>query len=98
VAAPSTYCGNGYHPATYLTHGTWFGEPDIRNCRYLMLFGTQNGSVTNHLPMELAAKMADARMDGMKLIVVDPPASTPAPRRMTACQSGREPTARCLCR
>jgi molybdopterin-containing oxidoreductase family molybdopterin binding subunit len=66
------YCGNGYHPVTYLTHGTWFGEPDIRNCRYLMLFGTQNGSVTNHLPMELAAKMADARMDGMKLVVVDP--------------------------
>lgn len=66
------YCGNGYHPVTYLTHGTWFGEPDIRHCRFLMIFGTQNGSVTNHLPMELAAKMADARMDGMKLIVVDP--------------------------
>lgn len=37
-----------------------------------MLFGTQNGSVVNHLPMDLAANMADARMDGMKLIVVDP--------------------------
>ena len=66
------FCGNGFHPVTYLTHGTWFGEPDIRHCRYLMLFGTQNGSVSNHLPMDLAAKMADARMDGMKLIVVDP--------------------------
>ncbi len=66
------FCGNGFHPVTYLTHGTWFGEPDVRHCRYLMLFGTQNGSVSNHLPMDLAAKMADARMDGMKLIVVDP--------------------------
>ncbi|HLE04903.1 MAG TPA: molybdopterin-dependent oxidoreductase, partial [Anaerolineales bacterium] len=66
------FCGNGYHPVTYLTHGTWFGEPDVRRCRYLMLFGTQNGSVSNHLPMDLAAKMADARMAGMKLIVVDP--------------------------
>ncbi len=66
------FCGNGFHPVTYLTHGTWFGEPDIRHCRYLMLFGTQNGSVSNHLPMELAAKMADARMEGMKLVVVDP--------------------------
>lgn len=66
------FCGNGFHPVTYLTQGTWFGEPDVRHCRYLMIFGTQNGSVTNHLPMELAAKMADARMDGMKLIVVDP--------------------------
>ncbi|MFQ5682531.1 MAG: molybdopterin-dependent oxidoreductase, partial [Candidatus Binatia bacterium] len=61
-----------FHPVTYLTHGTWFGEPDIRRCRYLMLFGTQNGSVVNHLPMDLAAKMADGRMSGMKLIVVDP--------------------------
>ncbi len=66
------FCGNGFHPVTYLTHGTWFGEPDIRHCRYLMIFGTQNGSVANHLPMDLAAKMADARMEGMKLIVVDP--------------------------
>lgn len=66
------FCGNGFHPVTYLTHGTWFGEPDIRHCRHLMLFGTQNGSVSNHLPMDLAAKMADARMSGMKLIVVDP--------------------------
>ncbi|MFQ5682958.1 MAG: molybdopterin-binding protein, partial [Candidatus Binatia bacterium] len=23
------FCGNGFHPVTYLTHGTWFGEPDI---------------------------------------------------------------------
>ncbi|MBI4525336.1 MAG: molybdopterin-dependent oxidoreductase [Deltaproteobacteria bacterium] len=66
------FCGNGFHPVTYLTQGTWFGEPDVRYCRYLMLFGTQNGSVSNHLPMDLAAKMADARMAGMKLIVVDP--------------------------
>ncbi len=66
------FCGNGFHPVTYLTHGTWFGEPDVHHCRYLMLFGTQNGSVSNHLPMALAANMADARMDGMQLIVVDP--------------------------
>lgn len=71
-AGAQYYCGNGFHPVTYLTHGTWFGEPDIRRCRFLMLFGTQNGSVTNHLPMELAAEMADARMGGMKLVVVDP--------------------------
>ncbi|MDP6559322.1 MAG: molybdopterin-dependent oxidoreductase [Candidatus Binatia bacterium] len=70
--AANYFCGNGFHPVTYLTHGTWFGEPDIRHCRYLILIGTQNGSVANHLPMDLAARMADARMDGMKLVVVDP--------------------------
>jgi len=66
------FCGNGFHPVTYLTHGTWFGEPDIPYCKYLILFGTQNGSVVNHRPMDLAAKMADARLSGMKLVVVDP--------------------------
>lgn len=70
--AANYFSGNCFHPVTYLSHGTWFGEPDVRHCRYLMLFGTQNGSVVNHLPMDLAANMADARMDGMKLIVVDP--------------------------
>jgi anaerobic selenocysteine-containing dehydrogenase len=30
------FCGNGFHPVTYLTHGTWFGEPDVHHCRYLM--------------------------------------------------------------
>jgi anaerobic selenocysteine-containing dehydrogenase len=70
--AANYFCGNGFHPVTYLTHGTWFGEPDLRHCRYLILFGTQNGSVVNHLPMDLASKMADARDDGMKLVVVDP--------------------------
>ena len=70
--ASNYFCGNGFHPVTYLTHGTWFGEPDLRYCRHLILIGTQNGSVVNHLPMDLAARMADARMDGLKLIVVDP--------------------------
>ena len=70
--AANYFCGNGFHPVTYLTHGTWFGEPDLRRCRYLILMGTQNGSVVNHLPMDLASKMADAQMRGMKLVVVDP--------------------------
>lgn len=70
--AANYFCGNGFHPVTYLTHGTWFGEPDLKRCQYLILFGTQNGSVVNHLPMDLAAKMAEAQTAGMKLVVVDP--------------------------
>jgi anaerobic selenocysteine-containing dehydrogenase len=66
------YCGNGLHPVAALTSGTFFLEPDLDYCNYLIMVGTQNGFVVNHLPMMMSQKMADAQARGMKLIVVDP--------------------------
>lgn len=68
----SFFCGNGLHPVAKLTHGTWFLEPDIDHCNYLILDGTQSGFVANHLPMDLAERMRRARERGMKLVVIDP--------------------------
>ena len=66
------YCGNGLHPVAALTSGSFFLEPDLDYCNYLIMVGTQNGFVVNHLPMMMSQKMADAQARGMKLIVVDP--------------------------
>jgi len=66
------YCGNGLHPVAALTSGTFFLEPDLDYCNYLIMFGTQNGFVVNHLPMMMSQKMVDAQERGMKLVVVDP--------------------------
>ena len=66
------YCGNGLHPVAALTSGTFFLEPDLDYCNYLIMVGTQNGFVVNHLPMMMSQKMADAQSRGMKLVVVDP--------------------------
>lgn len=71
-AAAGFYCGNGYHPVQYMTHGTWMSEPDLDYCKYCILIGTNSGFVINHLPMMEAKKMATARLNGMKLVVVDP--------------------------
>lgn len=70
------YCGNGLHPISALTHGTFFLEPDLDYCNFLIMVGTQNGFVVNHLPMLMAKKMAEARARGMKLVVVDPICTT----------------------
>ncbi len=66
------YCGNGLHPVAALTNGTFFLEPDLDHCNYLIMVGTQNGFVVNHLPMMMSTKMADAQSRGMKLVVIDP--------------------------
>lgn len=66
------YCGNCLHPVAHLTHGTFFWEPDLEYCNYLILWGTNNGFGQNHLPTLAAQKMADARMRGMKVIAIDP--------------------------
>ncbi len=67
------FCGNAFHPVTYLTMGTFFAEPDLEFCNYCILIGTQNGFVVNSAPMDMAQRMADARVErNMKLVVVDP--------------------------
>ncbi|MBI4322218.1 MAG: molybdopterin-dependent oxidoreductase [Chloroflexi bacterium] len=66
------YCGNGFHPITYTTQGVFFAEPDLDYCNYLLLIGSQNGFVANTNPMGLTQKMSDARIRGMRVVVVDP--------------------------
>lgn len=67
------FCGNAFHPITYLTMGTFFAEPDLEFCKYCLLIGTQNGFVVNSAPMDMAQRMAEARIErNMKLVVVDP--------------------------
>lgn len=55
-----------------MTQGAFFAEPDLDLCNYLLLIGSQNGFVANTNPMGLTQKMSDARIRGMKVVVVDP--------------------------
>lgn len=58
--------------ACYLINGTMHVEIDLPRCRYLLLFGSQRGGVVNHDAMRSAKEIADGRMSGMKLVVIDP--------------------------
>ena len=66
------FCGNGLHPIMYLTHGSFYSEPDLDYCNYLLLVGSQTGFMTHINAVASAKRMADARERGMKVVVVDP--------------------------
>ncbi|MBI4321082.1 MAG: molybdopterin-dependent oxidoreductase, partial [Chloroflexi bacterium] len=70
--ASSFFCGQALHPIAFLTHGTFFMEPDFRFCNYLILMGSQLGFMVGTSANLLTQRMADARMRGMKVVVVDP--------------------------
>ncbi|MBI2873977.1 MAG: molybdopterin-dependent oxidoreductase [Firmicutes bacterium] len=66
------FCGNGVHPITWMNHGTFYAEPDVDHCKYLILIGSQAGGAVHLNPLGIGARMAEARLKGMKLVVVDP--------------------------
>jgi len=72
------YCGNALHPSTFLTVSTHQQEIDLDYCNYCLLIGNQMGFLAGVNPNSLTSKMADARLRGMKLVVVDPIGSTAA--------------------
>lgn len=66
------YCGNGLHPITYLTHGSCYFDPDLKYCNYLLLIGTGTGFMVHSNAVTLTQETSDARMRGMRVVVVDP--------------------------
>ncbi len=75
----ATWCG-WYHNACYQYHLSFFREADYEKCNYLLLWGTQSGHIIDALPVSSAKKLADARMRGCKMVVIDP-VCTPAASR-----------------
>jgi anaerobic selenocysteine-containing dehydrogenase len=66
------FCGNATHPVAFALTGSNEFHPDLHHCNHLVIFGTSLGFVAGHNAMGLSTEMADARMRGMKLTVVDP--------------------------
>ena len=65
-------CGNAEHILARTLHGSVTTNPDARYCDYLLLFGCQAGLGTYYALTTMAQDVADARVRGMKLVVVDP--------------------------
>ncbi|MCL5068868.1 MAG: hypothetical protein M1368_11035 [Thaumarchaeota archaeon] len=67
-----TSCGGGYHPVNGAFQGSFATIPDYNYCNYLLQLGAGDGFEA-HLHLSGTAKrVADARMRGMKLVVVEP--------------------------
>ncbi|MFV2089705.1 MAG: molybdopterin-dependent oxidoreductase, partial [Pseudomonadales bacterium] len=71
-------CGNAEHILARTLHASITTNPDVDYTNYLLLFGCQPGLGTYYAMTTMAQKMADARVRGMKLVVVDPYLSTAA--------------------
>ncbi|MBI2873806.1 MAG: molybdopterin-dependent oxidoreductase [Firmicutes bacterium] len=66
------FCGNGLHPIAWINHGSFYLESDVDHCDYLILIGSQAGSVVHLNPMGIGPRMAEARLRGLKVVAVDP--------------------------
>jgi len=71
-------CGNAEHILARTLHASMTTNPDAAHCNYLLLFGCQAGLGTYYALTTMAQDIADARVRGMKLVVVDPYMSSAA--------------------
>ena len=66
------FCGNYLHVSIFMTNGAFHPDYDHENCKYLINLGTQMGFGVGYNANINSQKMAEARMRGMKVVVVDP--------------------------
>jgi len=66
------HCGNAEHILARTLHASVTTNPDVEHCDHLLLFGCQAGLGTYYALTTMAQDVADARIRGMKLVVVDP--------------------------
>jgi len=74
----SNQCANPNHFVGMITHGALVEFPDLTHCRYLILLGSEYGFGANQSFVRAARELAQAREDGLKLVVVDPRLSVAA--------------------
>ena len=83
------FCGNNVHGISYMNQSAFEGVPDPVHSKYIMLFGSQFGSVVHYDTMHAGAgaRRAPARRSAHRL---DRPRAWP--RRLTGRGVGADPT------
>ena len=72
VSGGGQHCGNGAHLISGIMHASWSVVPDFDHCNYSIFFGASKGHSAGHASCSNMGKAADARVRGMKMVVVDP--------------------------
>ncbi len=72
AAGGGLHCGNGAHLISGIMHASWSVVPDFELCNYSVFFGASKGHAAGHVSNSNMKKAADARIRGMKMVVVDP--------------------------
>ena len=71
-AGGGLHCGNGAHLVGGIMHGSWSIVPDFKRCEYALFFGASKGHAAGHASLSNMTLAADARVRGMKMVVIDP--------------------------
>ena len=69
------HCGTGSHLVSGIMHSSWSVVPDFEYCNYAIYFGASKGHSAGHAANSNMRLAADARVRGMKMVVVDPMAN-----------------------
>ncbi len=72
AAGGGLHCGNGAHLIGGIYHASWSLVPDFQHCKYAIYFGASKGHGAGHVACTNMQQAADARVRGMRLVVVDP--------------------------
>lgn len=72
------YCGSAPHWAHLLANASFNSEVDFDKCRYIILWGSQLGHMSETICLHSSNKMHNARRKGAKLVVIDPFCTNPA--------------------
>ncbi|MBI2185484.1 MAG: molybdopterin-dependent oxidoreductase, partial [Thaumarchaeota archaeon] len=72
VMGAACYCGNAVHPPSFLNTSTFEITPDAEYAKYLLLIGSQAGSIIHYDTMNVARHIAEKRPGNVKVVVVDP--------------------------
>lgn len=72
TAGGGLHCGNGAHLISGIMHASWSIVPDFEYCNYAIYFGASKGHSAGHASTSNMGLAADARVRGMKIVVVDP--------------------------
>src|SRR3989304_3292385 len=71
-AGAGIHCGNGWHLTSNILYQSIGRNPDSDHCNYVILFGSNWGTAAGYGFNMQAKKVAEARLRGMRLGVVNP--------------------------
>ncbi|MEE8448617.1 MAG: molybdopterin-dependent oxidoreductase, partial [Thermodesulfobacteriota bacterium] len=66
------HCGNGEHLIGGMVQAAWARQPDTDHMKYFLNFGTPAGFGAYYAVTTMAQRMAEARVRGLRHVVIDP--------------------------
>ena len=80
MSGAGPHCGNGAHAIYGIVHGAFHNQVDYDHCKYLLMFGCGSGAGAHYNATLAMGAISEAKVRGMRMVVVDPMLSPAAER------------------